>query len=50
MSKLLYCAIFIALTTLLACSGPETSSPTAVAQAPTAASIPDKTLAQAEVT
>ena len=45
MSKLLHCAIFIALTTLLACSGPETSSP----QAPTAASIPAPTLAQAEV-
>ena len=46
MSKLLYCALFIALMTLLACSGPETSSsPTAAAQAPTAASIP----AQAEV-
>ena len=50
MSKLLYCALFIALTTLLACSGPETSSsPTAAAQAPTAASIPAPTLAQAEV-
>ena len=34
MLKLLYFAIFISLTTLLACSGPETSSsPTAVAQA-----------------
>ena len=33
MLKLLYFAIFISLTTLLACSGPETSSsPTAVAQ------------------
>ena len=32
MPKLLYCALFIFLTTLLACSGPETSpSPTAVA-------------------
>ena len=50
MSKLLYCAIFIALTTLLACSGPETSSPPPpAAQAPTAASIPAPTLAQAEV-
>ena len=50
MSKLLYCALFIALTTLLACSGPETSSsPTAAVQAPTAASIPSPTLAQAEV-
>ena len=30
MSKLLYCAIFIALTAVLACSGPETSqTPTA---------------------
>ena len=50
MSKLLYYALFIALTTLLACSGPETSSsPTAAVQAPTAASIPAPTLAQAEV-
>ena len=50
MSKLLCCAIFIAMTTLLACSGPETSSsPTAVAQAPTAASIPDMIMPQAEV-
>ena len=45
MPKLLYCALFISLTTLLACSGPETSpSPTAGAQnkalAPAAASIP----------
>ena len=45
MPKLLYCALFIFLTTLLACSGPETSpSPTAGAQnkalAPAAASIP----------
>ena len=45
MPKLLYCALFIFLTTLLACSGPETSpSPTAVAPtealAPAAASIP----------
>ena len=49
MAKLLYCAIFVALTTLLACSGPETSSsPTTQAQAPTAASIPAPTLAQAE--
>ena len=50
MSKLLYYALFIALTTLLACSGPDTSSsPTAAVQAPTAASIPAPTLAQAEV-
>ncbi len=50
MSKLLYCALFIALTTLLACSGPETSpSPTAAAQAPTAASIPAPTTAPVEV-
>ena len=49
MPKLLYCALFITLTTLLACSGPETSSPTAVAQAPTAASIPDTIMPQAEV-
>ena len=49
MSKLLYCALFIALTTLLACSGPETSSPTAAAQAPTAAqSIPAPTTAPVE--
>ena len=41
MPKLLYCALFITLTTLLACSGPETSlSPTAVAQAPEAEPIP----------
>ena len=50
MSKLLCCALFIALTTLLACSGPETSSsPTSAAQAPTAASIPSPTTALAEV-
>ena len=49
MSKLIYCALFIALTTLLACSGPEPSSPTAVAQAPAAASIPDTIMPQAEV-
>ena len=49
MSKLIYCALFIALTTLLACSGPEPSSPTAVAQAPTAASIPDTIMPQAEI-
>ena len=42
MPKLLYLAIFISLTTLLACSGPEKSpSPTAVAQAPAAESILD---------
>ena len=50
MSKLLYCALFVALTTLLACSGPETSSsPTAAAQAPTSASIPAPTAAPVEV-
>ena len=50
MSKLLYCALFVALTTLLACSGPETSSsPTAAAQAPTSASIPAPTTAPVEV-
>ena len=50
MPKLLYCALFIALTTLLACSGPETgSSPTAAAQAPTAASIPAPTTGPVEV-
>ena len=49
MSKLLYCALFIALTTMLACSGPETSpSPTAAARAPTAASIPAPTTAPVE--
>ena len=42
MLKLLYFAIFISLTALLACSGPEKSpSPTAVAQAPAAESILD---------
>ena len=50
MLKLLYFAIFISLTTLLACSGPETSSsPTAAAQAPTSASIPAPTAAPVEV-
>ena len=50
MTKLLHCALFIALTILLACSGPETSpSPTAAAQAPTAASIPTPTTALVEV-
>ena len=49
MLKLLYFAIFISLTTLLACSGPETSSsPTAVAQAPTSASVPAPTAAPVE--
>ena len=42
MLKLLYFAIFISLTALLACSGPEKSpSPTAVVQAPAAESILD---------
>ena len=50
MLKLLYFAIFISLTTLLACSGPETSSsPTAAAQAPTSASVPAPTAAPIEV-
>ena len=54
MPKLLYCALFIFLTTLLACSSTETSSsPTAGAQikalAPAAASIPAPTTAPAEV-
>ena len=58
MSKLFYCALFVALTTLLACSGPETSSsptavptavPTAAAQAPTAESIPAPTTAPVEI-
>ncbi len=50
MSKLLYCALFVALTTLLACSSPETSSsPTAAGQAPTSASIPAPTAAPVEV-
>ena len=49
MLKLLYFAIFISLTTLLACSGPETSSsPTAAAQAPTSASVPAPTAAPVE--
>ena len=42
MLKLMYFAIFISLTTLLACSGTEKSPPpTAVAQAPAAESILD---------
>ena len=42
MLKLLYFAIFISLTALLACSSPEKSPPpTAVAQAPAAESILD---------
>ena len=54
MPKLLYCALFISLTTLLACSGTETSpSPTAGAQnqalAPAAASIPAPTTAPVEI-
>ena len=54
MPKLLYCALLISLTTLLAYSGPETSpSPTAGAQnkalAPAAASIPAPTTAPAEI-
>ena len=50
MSKLLYCALFIALTALLACSGPETSqSPTAAPQIPAAEPIPIPTTAPAEV-
>ena len=49
MPKLLYCGLFIAMTTLLACSGPETSpSPTAAAQAPETASIPAPTTAPVE--
>ena len=54
MPKLLYCTLFIFLTTLLACSGPETSpSPTAGAQnealAPAAASIPAPTTDPEEI-
>ena len=54
MPKLMYLAIFISLTTLLACSGPEKSpSPTAVAQnqalAPAAESIPAPTTAPVEI-
>ena len=52
MSKLLYCALFIALTALMACSGQEArSSPTAVAQAPTTAPVeaPAPTTAPVEV-
>jgi hypothetical protein len=50
MSKLLYCALFIALTTLLACSGPETgpSATTAPVEAPGAPSIPTPTTAPVE--
>ena len=50
MTKLLYYALFIALTTLLACSGPETSpSPIAApVEAPEAESIPAPTATPAE--
>ena len=50
MSKLLYCALFIALTALLACSGPETgpSATTAPVEAPGAPSIPAPTTAPVE--
>ena len=49
MLKLIYFAIFISLTTLLACSGPEESpSPTAAAQAPAAESILDPPPARVE--
>ena len=50
MSKLLYCALFIALTTLLACSGPETgpSATTAPVEAPGAPSIQAPTTAPVE--
>ena len=50
MSKLLYCALFIALTTLLACSGPETgpSATTAPVEAPAPESIPAPTTAPVE--
>ena len=49
MSKLLYCALFIVLMALMACSGPEaSSSPTAVAQAPTTALITAPTAALVE--
>ena len=49
MSKLLYCALFIVLMALMACSGPEaSSSPTAVAQAPTTAPITAPTAAPVE--
>ena len=45
MPKLLYCALFIAMTTLLACSGPETgpSSTTAPVEAPAPAEAPAPT-------
>ena len=49
MSKPLYCALFIVLMALMACSGPEaSSSPTAVAQAPTTAPITAPTAAPVE--
>ena len=50
MSKLLHCALFIALATLLACSGPETgpSATTAPVEAPGAESIQDPTTAPVE--
>ena len=49
MSKLLYCALFIALTALLACSGQGASqSPTAAPQVPAAEPITISTTAPAE--
>ena len=49
MSKLLYCALFIVLMALMACSSPEaSSSPTAAVQAPTTALITAPTAAPVE--
>ena len=50
MPKLLYCALFIALATLLACSGPETgpSATTAPVEARAPESIPAPTTARVE--
>ena len=51
MSKLLYCALFIALTALLACSGPETSQySTGAPQIPVSEPMPISTTAPVEIT
>ena len=51
MSKLLYCTLFIALTALLACSGPETSQySTGAPQIPVSEPMPMSTTAPVEIT
>ena len=51
MSKLLYCTLFIALTALLACSGPETSQySTGAPQIPVSEPMPISTTAPVEIT